>query len=50
MWDSTQAGSTSGVCVSDGRGPVGGGEVLACDWSKYDHHTLVTAGTDSTIK
>ena len=44
VWDSTQPGSTRAMCIS------GTGEILACDWSKYDHHTLVTAGVDMTIK
>ena len=44
VWDSSQRGSSCVVCGG------GGGEVLACDWSKYDHHSLVTAGTDACIK
>ena len=46
MWDSTQPGHSSGECVLMG----GGGEILACDWSKYDHHTIVTAGVDTTVR
>ena len=52
VWDSAQPGSASAVYVGGGGGGEGGGgsEVLACDWSKYDHHTLVTAGTDMAVK
>ena len=44
VWDSTQPGRPTAVCAG------GGGEILACDWSKYDHHMLVTAGVDTTVK
>lgn len=26
------------------------GEILSCDWSKYDQHTIFTAGVDATIR
>ena len=51
VWDSSQQSGASAVCVCGGGGGSGGrGEVLACDWSKYDHHTIVTAGVDTVLR
>lgn len=46
VWDSTQPAHTSAVCINSS----GGGEVLACDWSKYDHHNIVSTGVDAVIR
>ena len=46
VWDSAQPSHNSAVCVGVG----GAGEVLACDWNKYDHHSIVTAGVDATVR
>ena len=46
IWDSTQPAHTSAVCINSS----GGGEVLACDWSKYDHHNIVSTGVDAVIR
>ena len=53
VWDSSQHGGANAVCVfggGGGGGEGGRGEVLACDWSKYDHHTIVTAGVDTVLR
>ena len=43
LWDSAQPRSTA--CVG-----AHSGEILACDWSKYDQNVIFTAGVDTTIK
>ena len=50
VWDAALPGRFSLLCGDQGGRDQGGGEVLACEWSKYDKHTLITAGTDATVK
>ena len=46
MWDSTQPPASS--CTS--RVHAHAGEVLTCDWSKYDPNILFTGGVDRTLR
>lgn len=46
MWDSSQPPGNS--CIA--RMQVHSGEVLACDWSKYDENVLFTGGVDRTLR
>lgn len=44
LWDSTTPPHSTAVV------PNHAGELLTCDWSKYDQNVLFTAGVDSTIR
>lgn len=46
MWDSSQPPETS--CSA--RVQAHNGEVLACEWSKYDQNILFTGGVDRTLR